>query len=89
MWFPETTFDWVIVGYVLAGLIYVAYVYNEISSEEGRENAQKYSGPMSPDIFRIAYPVVCVVVIVVVLTVWPIVLGFEVSYWVLWWMRRK
>jgi hypothetical protein len=87
MWFPETTFDWVIVGYLLIGLIYGAYVYHELNSEHGREEAQKHAGPLPPEIFRIGYAVLCIILVFAVMIVWPIALSWEVSR--LWWMRRK
>ena len=65
MWSPETIFDWVIVGYIVAGLIYVAHGYNELNSKRGRETAEQTGGPMPPELFRIFYPVVCVLVMIV------------------------
>jgi hypothetical protein len=88
MWFPETTFDWVIVGYLLVGLIYGAYVYHELNTEHAREEAQKHSGPLPPEIFRIGYAVLSIVLVFAVMIVWPIAMGWEVTKYVMW-MRRK
>jgi hypothetical protein len=88
MWYPESTSDWVIVGYLLIGLIYGAYVYHSLNSEHGREEAEKHAGPLPPEIFRIGYAVLCLVLVFAILIVWPIAMGWEFSKYVMW-KRRK
>lgn len=89
MWFPETTFDWVIVGYIVVGLLYVAHGYQQLNSASGREAAEKHAGPMPPELFRILYPVVTVMLVVAAFAVWPLAWGWEAFDYVKWKSGRK